>query len=135
MPTDKTETFADLIGGAQQAPPDPGGGANVDLPRLFDLPTPPSDIIEDNVAPPNAAKIGGVPKYKMQAHFRRFIIGPVTTGFGPQSDTTDHDDTVDYELVQNKCLSGEAILRWEKVNFLKEGTVVIAMSWLTKTNV
>jgi hypothetical protein len=75
-----------------------------------------------------------MPKYKLRAHFGRFVMGPIVTmGYGDHETTVDdRDDTAAYEEIQNMCLDGRAVLCWEKTNFLKDGAVVIAMKWMTK---
>ena len=131
---DDSASFADAVNSAGQVPDDPGQGAAVGLPQLFQFPIPQNEQVIDNEPAPDARRIGGVPKYKLRAHFERFVVGPIVTGGYKDGETAvdDRDDTVAYEELQNACLEGRSILCWEKVNFLKDGAVVIAAKWMTK---
>lgn len=125
-------SFAAAITMATQIPEDPGEGANTDLPQLFNFPIPQNELVVEDEAAPDPKRIKGTPKYRLRAHFRRFMIGSIVTMINGEMTVDDHDDTVEYEEVQNACLEGNAILCWEKTNFLKDGGVVIAMKWMTK---
>jgi hypothetical protein len=125
-------SFAEAISRASQIPDDPGHGASSDLPQLFQFPIPENELVVDDEPTPDPKRIKGVPNYKLRAHFRRFQMGPVVNLINGEMHVDDHDDTVEYEEVQNMCLEGKAILCWEKVNFLKDGGTVIAMKWMTK---
>jgi hypothetical protein len=129
-----TASFAAAINAAQQLPDDSGEGAGAELPTMFSFPIPQGESVVDNEPPPDPRRIGGMPKYKLRAHFGRFVIGPIVTmGYGDNETTVDdRDDTPAYEEIQNMCLEGRAVLCWEKPNFLKDGAVVIAMKWMTK---
>jgi hypothetical protein len=129
-----TTSFVTAINAAQQLPDDAGEGAGTELPTMFQFPIPMGESVIDNEAPPDPRRIGGTPKYKLRAHFGRFVIGPIVTQSYGEGETTidDRDDTAAYEEIQNMCLDGRAILCWEKPNFLKDGAVVIAMKWMTK---
>jgi hypothetical protein len=131
---DDSASFAEAVNAASQIPDDKGMGAVVDLPQLFQFPIPKNEQVIDNEPAPDSRRIGGMPKYKMRAHFQRFVVGPIVTGGYKEGETVvdDRDDTVAYEELQNACLEGRAVLCWEKVNFLKDGAVVIAAKWMTK---
>lgn len=129
---DEASSFAEAIGRACQAPDDSGVGAGTDLPQIFGFPIPKNDLVVEDEPIPDAKRIKGVPNYRLRAHFKRFMMGPVVTGFGQDVQVDDHDDSVAYEEIQNACLEGNAILCWEKTNFLKDGAVVIAVKWMTK---
>lgn len=129
---DEASSFAEAIGRACQLPDDAGEGASADLPQLFGFPIPKNDLVVENEPVPDKKRIHGVPNYRLRAHFKRFMMGPVMTGFGADTQVDDHDDSVAYEEIQNACLEGKAILCWEKTNFLKDGAVVIAVKWMTK---
>jgi len=124
--------FAEAINRARQAPDDTGEGASADLPQLFQFPIPSNEPVIDDEPVPDQRRIKGVPAYKLRAHFRRFVMGPIVNMVNGEMQVDDHDDTVEYEEIQNACLEGKAILCWEKTNFLKDGGVVIAMKWMTK---
>lgn len=127
-------SFAAAINAAAQLPDDSGEGAGVELPTMFQFPIPNGEPVIDNEPAPDPRRIGGMPKYKLRAHFGRFVIGPVVTDGYRDGEPTidDRDDTAAYEEIQNMCLEGRAILCWEKPNFLKDGAVIIAMKWMTK---
>lgn len=129
---DEGTSFAASINIASQTPEDPGQGANADLPQLFSFPIPPNELVVDDEPVPDSKRIKGMPKYRLRAHFRRFVMGPIVNMVNGEMNVDDHDDTVEYEEIQNACLEGKAILCWEKTNFLKDGGVVIAMKWMTK---
>lgn len=126
--------FASAINAAMQAPADTGAGANMDLPQLFQFPIPTNEDIIDNEPMPDARRVQGVPTYTLRAHFRRFVMGPIGGGGYGANETVavEHDDSAAYEDVQNMVLAGRAILCWEKINFQKEGAVIIAVKWMTK---
>lgn len=126
--------FASAINTASQLPENTGEGANVDLPKMFSMQIPHGDVVVTDEPAPDAQKIQGVAKYKLNAHFGRFVMGTILQqdDEGRFTIEDNHDDTDKYEEIQNKCLSGEAILCWEKQSFLKDGAVVIAMKWMTK---
>lgn len=124
------ESFAQTINRASELPDDRGEGASLDLPTLFDFPIPKGEhVVTDEPDPKN---IQGIPKYKFKAKLGRFIVGSVTEGFGPESTTTTYDDSAAYEALMNEILEGRAVLRWEERHVLKDGTIVLAMSWLVK---
>lgn len=129
-----TTSFAAAINAAAALPDDSGEGAGIDLPQMFQFPIPQGERVVDDEPPPDARRIGGMPKYKLRAHFGRFVIGPIVTGGYGKEETVvdDRDDSAAYEEIQNQCLDGRAILCWEKPTFLKDGAVVIAMKWMTK---
>jgi hypothetical protein len=129
---DDNSTFAEAITRASQIPEDQGEGASHDLPQLFQFPIPQNELVVDDEPVPDKKRIKGVPSYKLRAHFKRFMIGSVVNMVNGEVQIDDHDDTVEYEEIQNACLEGKAILCWEKTNFLKDGAVVIAMKWMTK---
>jgi hypothetical protein len=129
---DDGATFAEAISRASQLPDDQGEGASPDLPQLFQFPIPQNELVVDDEPVPDKKRIKGVPNYKLRAHFKRFMIGSVVNMVNGEMQVDDHDDTVEYEEIQNACLEGKAILCWEKTNFLKDGAVVIAMKWMTK---
>jgi hypothetical protein len=129
---DDNMSFAEVLDRASQIPDDTGKGATFDLPQLFSPPIPENELIVDDEPAPDPQRIGAVPKYKMRAHFQRFVMGPIVNMEGGEVHVEEHDDTASYEEVQNLCLEGKAILCWEKTNFLKDGGVVIAMKWMTK---
>ena len=125
-------SFSEAVGRACQMPEDSGEGATTGLPQLFQFPIPKHELVVDDEPTPDKKRIEGVPKYKLRAHFKRFMMGPVVSMIGGEVQVDDHDDTPAYEEIQNSCLDGRAILCWEKTNFLKDGGVVIAMKWMTK---
>jgi hypothetical protein len=129
---DEGTSFAAAINMATQIPEDPGVGANNDLPQLFNFPIPQNELVVDDEPVPDQKRIKGMPKYRLRAHFQRFVMGPIINMVNGEVNIDDHDDTVEYEEIQNACLEGKAILCWEKTNFLKDGGVVIAMKWMTK---
>jgi hypothetical protein len=129
---DEGSSFADAITRASQVPEDLGQGASVDLPQLFQFPVPKNELLIEDEPAPDPKRIKGTPKYKLRAHFRRFVMGPIVNMVNGEMEVDDHDDSVEYEEIQNACLEGKAILCWEKTNFLKDGGVVIAMKWMTK---
>lgn len=125
-------SFSEVINAAQQLPNDPGEGANAGVPQLFQFPIPTNERIIEDEPVPDAKRIGGMPKYKLRAHFNRFVIGPVISEDRDGVIAEDRDDSASYEELQNQCLEGRAILCWEKVNFLRDGGVVIACKWMVK---
>lgn len=129
---DDGSNFADVINAAQQVPQDTGEGATNDLPQMFQFPIPTNERIVDNEPIPDAKRISGTPKYKLRAHFQRFVIGPIVSDGRDGVISEDRDDSAGYEELQNACLEGRAILCWEKVNFLKDGAVIIAAKWMVK---
>jgi len=127
-----TDSFADTISRASQLPEDMGG-ASLTLPEtLFtQFPIPENEQIVSNVPSPNArGGLSSVPKYNFTAHFKRFVMGYVTTGDGESLNIVEQDDTVEYENLLNEMLNGAALLRWEDRNTLKDGTQVIAVCYL-----
>jgi hypothetical protein len=131
------ESFADAINRAGERPDDLGKGAGQDIPNIFNFPIPEGerDRIIDDEPPPQGQKsealLKGIPRYRLRAHFRRYIIGTVTRGFGEQTEFEEHDDSAEYEQLLNDMLQGKAIPRWEDRNVLKDGTVILAVSYLT----
>lgn len=133
------ESFAKTIDRARELPDDPGGGANVDLPRLFqDFPIPKGESVVDNLPLPAAqqrAQSGNLlnlPNYKFTAHFKRFVMGSTSTEVDANGNVeyAERDDSADYEDLLNKMLKGQAIPRWEEKVTLKDGTLIISVCYL-----
>lgn len=135
------ESFADAIDRAQRIPNPKGHGANHDLPNLFTgFPTPEGESVVDNEpAPAQRGKdandiIKGIPRYRLKAHLKRFIVGTLVTqvGVGKSAEyiTEDRDDSAEYEALMDRMLSGEAVPRFEERSILKDGTLVIIVGYL-----
>ena len=130
------ESIAASLRRATEAPDDTGG-ASAPLPQLFNpFPIPPGADVVDDEPPPNNDKrrVGGVTKYKMEAHIRRFIMGQETVGTNDrgQPETAERDDSQEYEALLNQLLNAEGVLRWEEKQHLRDGTLVISVCYLTK---
>jgi hypothetical protein len=135
-----SESFADVIDRAQRTPNAKSHGANQDLPNLFTgFPTPEGETVVDNVPPSNKGQdknaiIKGIPRYRLKAHIKRFIIGTLVTqvGAGPKAEyvTEERNDSTEYEALMDDMLSGKAVPRFEERNILKDGTLVIVVSYL-----
>lgn len=128
------ESIAATVKRASEIPDDTGLGANADVPQLFaQFPVPQGEPIIDNLADPSKKNIQGVPKYNFLAHFKRFIMGQVEVGHDERGrpEYVERDDSVHYEQLMNDVLDGEAIMRWEERTTLRDGTIVISVSYLT----
>lgn len=136
-----SESFADAIDRAQRIPNPRGHGANQDLPNLFTgFPTPEGETVVDNEPLPKTRGkdandiIKGIPRYRLKAHLKRFIIGTIVTRVGEGKNveyiTEERDDSAEYEALMDKMLSGEAVPRFEERNILKDGALVIVVSYL-----
>ena len=135
-----SDSFADAIDRAQRIPNARNQGANQDLPNLFTgFPTPEGETLVDNVPPATQGKnssnvLKGIPRYRLKAHIKRFIIGTLVTqvGVGRAAEyvTEDRDDSQEYEALMDSMLLGTAIPRFEERNILKDGTLVIVVSYL-----
>jgi len=140
MGKDSSESFADVIDRAQRTPNAKSQGANQDLPNLFTgFPTPEGETLVDNEPVPKRNKdsndiIKGIPRYRLKAHIKRFIIGTVVTRVGEGKNveyiTEERDDSLEYEALMDKMLSGEAVPRFEERNILKDGALVVVVSYL-----
>lgn len=98
---DKSEDFTDIIERAQRVSKDLGG--------LF------GDAAAGRVAfEPRQRRAG--PEHDFDAHVDVFVI------------PTDSDA---YEDILNQSLRGEAIIRWERDTFTKDGDFMVAVCWLT----
>lgn len=137
----KDESFADAIERAQRTPSTKDQGANMDLPHLFaNIPIPADEQLVDNVPPPTARGkdvndvIKGLPRYRLKAHLKRFIVGTLVTQVGHGRDaefiTEDRDDSDQYEELMDRMLHGKAIPRFEERSILKDGTLIIIVSYL-----
>jgi hypothetical protein len=133
------ESFAKSIDRARELPDDPGGGANVDLPRLFqDFPIPGNEAVIDNVPLPagkrqaQSGSLLNLPNYKFTAHFKRFVMGSTSTDVDMNGNVeyAERDDSAAYEDLLNKMLKGQAIPRWEEKVTLKDGTLIISVCYL-----
>lgn len=134
MSKNSNESFASIIQRASELPDDTGFGANVDIPQLFaQFPVPPGEKIIDNLPEPDIKNVQGVPKYNFRAHLKRFIIGQIEVGRDERGNPqfTSQDDSTQYEELMNDILDAAAILRWEERTTLRDGTMVIAVSYLT----
>jgi hypothetical protein len=126
--------FAASINKAGEIPDDPGQGAMHELPSMFDprkdFPIPKGDHVEDNVGDPK--QIGGIPKLKYTAHFKRFIMGPICVGRDERGAPviTDNDDSIAYQNVLNEILEGRAIKQSQETKFTNEGGYIVALLWL-----
>lgn len=137
------ESFADAITRASQRPREFSAEAGMDLPQLLgNFPIPQGEKILDDTGEPNNAKFTGnsvrgpfegITKFKMQAHFKRFMMGQHACGVDENHNVIFEpiDQSADYEAVLNEMLEGKAIARWEERSILKDGTVVISMSYFT----
>lgn len=136
-----SESFAEALDRAQRTPNAKNQGANQDLPNLFTgFPTPEGESLVDNVPAPAARGkdandiIKGIPRYRLKAHLRRFIVGTLVTqvGSGKSAEyiTEDRDDSAEYEALMDDMLSGKAVPRFEERNILKDGTLIIVVSYL-----
>lgn len=133
MGKNDTESVADTVRRAQEFPDDTGLGANADVPQLFaQFPIPQGEKIIDNL-PADGKNVQGVPRYNFRAHFKRFVMGQVEVGHDEKGrpEFVERDDSMHYETLMNDILDGEAILRWEERTTLRDGTMVIAVSYLT----
>lgn len=129
-----TESIAAVVQRASEVPDDTGLGANADIPQLFtQFPIPAGEPVIDNLADPSKKSIQGVPKYNFSAHFRRFIMGQVEVGHDEKGrpEYVERDDSAHYEQLMNDILDGEAVMRWEERSTLRDGTIVISVSYLT----
>lgn len=134
------DSFADAIDRAQRTPNAKNQGANHDLPNLFTgFPTPEGETVVDNEPLPARNKdanavIKGIPRYRLKAHIRRFIIGTIVTRVGEGKDieyiSEERDDSAEYEALMDDMLSGKAVPRFEERNILKDGALVIVVSYL-----
>lgn len=127
------ESFSDTVKRAREIPDDMGGGANVAVPSLFgQFPIPHGEPIVDNLPHPDArTRIRGVPQYNFEAHLERFIVGKLFMEMGDHVEVQEQDDSAEYEKLLNRALLGEAIIRWEEKQTLKDGTFVITVCYLT----
>jgi hypothetical protein len=126
------ESIADTVKRAREMPDDLGGGANVPLPSLFgQFPIPEGEPIVDNLPHPNARRASGLPKYNLEAHLERFVVGKLFMEIGDRVEVEEIDDSANYEKLLNRALQGEAIIRWEEKQTLKDGTFVITVCYLT----
>jgi hypothetical protein len=127
------ESLADTVKRAQEIPDDQGGGANVDIPSLFGhFPIPTGEPVVDNEPhPQDPRRISGVPKYNFEAHLERFVLGKLFMEMGDHVEVQEQDDSAEYEKLINRALMGEAILRWEEKQTLKDGTFVVTVCYLT----
>lgn len=133
----ENETFAELVNRARQFPEDTGKGANSELPPgLLGSLVPPGEPLVNGDDLRHGPKRGdpnhaqGVPNYNLAAHVKRFVIGVLPAEkFGDEGD--DCDDSIAYESLMNDMLQGRAIPRWEEKNILRNGTLVIIVSWMT----
>jgi hypothetical protein len=105
-----SEKFPDILESAQKLP-----DIETDPVRSpFDRPLPRGDKYEDI----KVVEGKRPPKYEFTAHIRRFVIG------------SQDDQSVEYEALINRALSGDVIVRFEERTFTKEGDVVMIVSWL-----
>lgn len=104
--------FASVIDRAQRVPA-PGNGIAEEVTDLFERPTPSSHRVVDNL---DGAKVEGAVEYDYEAHIEYFAIP---------------DSKEAYEQTLNKIMKAEALLRWEKSTFTKEGDFVIVICYLT----
>jgi hypothetical protein len=131
------DSFADALNRAGRRPDISQQGANHALPNLFgDFPIPKNELVIDDEkaseGPQDGTLIHGVPRYRFRAHFRRFIMGTISIPTGAHEfDVEAHDDTAEYEALLNEMLSAKAVPRWEDRTTLKDGTVIIAVSYLS----
>jgi len=130
------ESFADAINRASKRPDPSNQGANQGLPNLFgDFPIPKDELVIDNEKAPekaDSALMKGIPRYRLRAHFRRFIMGTISIPTGAHEfDVETHDDSAEYEALLNDMIEAKAIPRWEDRTTLKDGTVIIAVSYLS----
>lgn len=134
MAKNDAESIAQVVKRASEIPDDTGLGANADVPQLFaSFPVPQGEEIIDNVGAPDGKNVKGVPQYNFCAHFKRFVMGQVEVGHDERgrSEFVERDDSAHYEQLMNDILDGEALLRWEERTTLRDGTMVIAVSYLT----
>lgn len=134
MAKSDNESVADVIKRAREMPDDDmGGGANVPVPSLFgDFPIPSGEpVVDDEPHPDDPRRIRGIPRYNFEAHLERFVVGKLVFEMGDQVEVQEIDDSADYEALLNRILKGEAILRWEEKQTLKDGTFVITVCYLT----
>ena len=126
-----SESFAQNVNRASEIPDDRNGGANVSLPHLFgEFPIPDGERVVSDVKSPNA--IRGVPQYNFTAHFRRFIMGQIEVAREDGAvEYAEHDDSAAYEALLNDMLQGNAVLRFEERQTLKDGTFVVSICYLT----
>jgi len=134
MGKNDSESVADTVKRAQEFPDDTGLGASADVPQLFaQFPIPSGEKVIDNVPEASGKNVAGVPRYNFRAHFKRFIMGQVEVGHDERGrpEFVERDDSGQYEMLMNDILDGGAILRWEEKTTLRDGTMVIACSYLT----
>lgn len=127
-------SFAGAINRAAERPDPLGEGATQGVPNLFAFPVPPNEEIIENLKQPekDTGLITGIPRYRLKAHFRRFIMGTITVpSGGGEFETTVYDDAEEYEALLNEMLQGRAVPRWEDRTTLKDGTVILAVSYLS----
>jgi len=127
------ESLADTVKRAREMPDDSGEGANVAVPSLFgDFPIPEGEPVVDNLPHPGTkSALSGVPKYNLEAHLERFVVGKLIIEIGDEVEVQEMNDSAAYEQLLNRALRGEAILRWEEKQTLKDGTFVITVCYLT----
>jgi hypothetical protein len=128
------ESIATTVKRASEIPDDTGLGANADVPQLFaQFPIPQGEDVIDNLAAPDGKNIRGIPRYNFRAHFKRFIMGQVEVGHDERGrpEFVERDDSTHYEQLMNEVLDGDAIMRWEERTTLRDGTIVISVSYLT----
>lgn len=101
MPNNQSEDFSDVIAKAQRVNKDMGGLFSTETGRVA-------------FEPRRAQQPGQDMEY--DAHCDVFCL------------PSDKDG---YEDVLNQCLRGEAILRWERDTFTKEGDFMVAVCYLT----
>ena len=136
-----SDSFADAISRAGQRPENFSSGGGIDLPQLLgNFPVPSGEKIIDDTGDPNNTRAAGdrgpfegITKFKMQAHFKRFMVGQQACGVDENHNVIFEpiDESEQYVEVLNQMLEGKAIARWEERSILKDGTVVIVMSYFT----
>jgi len=118
-----SESIASTITRASELPDDTGGASPI-LPNLFgsNFPIPPGDEIVENIPQTQRhdEQIPGVPKFHLEAHVCRFVIGE------------DTDDSAAYEKLLNEMLTGKSIPRWEEKATLRDGTFIVTVCYFTK---